>query len=104
MNKAESILAIAMKRVFFFPTAEYYGAKAGFWTYGHLGTLMKRKWENLWRDYFLNLNPNYFEIEGNSILPEDVFKSSGHLEHFKDALPKEEQTKEKKTFSMMFDV
>ncbi|MBI2110515.1 glycine--tRNA ligase, partial [Candidatus Woesearchaeota archaeon] len=43
-------------------------------------------------------------IEGNSILPEDVFKSSGHLEHFKDALPKEEQTKEKKTFSMMFDV
>src|SRR3989344_1138201 len=104
MNKAESILAIAMKRGFFFPTAEYYGSKAGFWTYGHLGTLMKRKWENLWRDYFLNLSPNYFEIEGNSILSEDVFKSSGHLEHFKDVMPKEEQTKEKKTFSMMFDV
>jgi len=86
MDKAEKILNIATKRGFYFPSAEIYGGKAGLWTYGHLGTLMKRKFENIWRDYFLKLNSNYFEIEGNCILPKKVFEASGHLEHFKDPL------------------
>ncbi len=86
MDKAEKILNIATKRGFFYPTAEYYGAKAGFWTYGHLGTLMKHKWQNLWRKFFLSLNDNYYEIEGSSILPEKVFESSGHLKNFNDPL------------------
>ena len=47
MKKAELLMNIALKRGFFFPTAQIYNAKAGFWTYGHLGTLMKRKFENL---------------------------------------------------------
>ncbi len=85
-NKSDKILDIATKRGFFYPTAEIYGAKAGFWTYGHLGTLMKRKFENLWRNYFLNLNDNYFEIEGSYILPENVFEASGHLKNFNDPL------------------
>ena len=85
-KKAETITDIATKRGFFYPTAEIYGAKAGFWTYGHLGTIMKKKWEDLWRCSFLGLDPYYFEIEGNSILPEKVFKSSGHLSHFNDPL------------------
>ncbi len=85
-DKSEKILNIATKRGFFFPTAEIYGSRAGFWTYGHLGKLMKIKFENLWRSYFLSLNSNYFEIEGNSILPEAVFKASGHLEKFNDPL------------------
>ncbi|MBI1973168.1 glycine--tRNA ligase [Candidatus Woesearchaeota archaeon] len=85
-EKSEKILNIATKRGFFFPTAEIYGAKAGFWTYGHLGTLMKQKWENLWRCYFLGLSDDYWEIEGSSILPEKVFQSSGHLTHFHDPL------------------
>ena len=77
---------IATKRGFFFPTAEIYGAKAGFWTYGHLGTLMKQRWQDLWRCSFLGLSQDYWEIEGSSILPEKVFQSSGHLANFKDPL------------------
>ncbi len=86
MTKADLITNIAIKRGFFFPTAEIYNAKAGFWTYGHLGTLIKRKFENLWRLYFLGLNDNYFEIEGSNILPKKVFEGSGHLENFNDPL------------------
>src|SRR3989344_502242 len=86
MNKLEKIIDIATKRGFFYPSAEYYGAKAGFWTYGHLGKLIKNKWENLWRCYFLSLNDNYFEIEGSYILPKEVFVSSGHLKNFNDQL------------------
>lgn len=86
MKKADIITNIAAKRGFFFPTAEIYNAKAGFWTYGHLGTLMKRKFETLWRFYFLSLNDNYFEIEGNNILQKEVFEGSGHLKNFNDPL------------------
>jgi glycyl-tRNA synthetase len=86
MEKIEKITNIATKRGFFFPSAEYYGAKAGFWTYGHLGLLVRQKWENLWRDHFLSLSDNYFEISGTSILPEKVFEASGHLSGFNDAL------------------
>ena len=43
MVKLDEIINIASKRGFFFATAEIYGSKAGFWTYGHLGVLMKRK-------------------------------------------------------------
>jgi len=85
-TKSEKILTIAERRGFFYPSAEIYGATAGFWTYGHLGTLLKHKWENLWRDTFLKLNPNYFEIDDCVIMPEKVFESSGHLEHFNDPL------------------
>ena len=83
---AEKITDIATKRGFFYPTAEIYNGPAGFWTYGHLGKLMKNKWENLWRCFFLSLNDNYFEIEGSNILPRKTFESSGHLENFNDPL------------------
>lgn len=86
MVELDVITNIASKRGFFFPTAEIYGAKAGFWTYGHLGVLMKRKFENLWRDYFLSLDNNFFEIEGSYILPKKVFEGSGHLSNFKDPM------------------
>ncbi|MBU1204271.1 MAG: glycine--tRNA ligase [Nanoarchaeota archaeon] len=84
--KADEIINIAGKRGFFFPSGEAYSSTAGFWTYGHLGTLMKHKFENIWRDFFLGLDTNYFEIEDVNILSRGVFQSSGHLAHFNDPL------------------
>jgi len=86
MSKYEDILNIATKRGFFFPSGEIYSVKSGFWTYGHLGTLMKHKFENLWRNFFLKLSDNYYEIEDVNILSKEVFESSGHLKHFNDPL------------------
>ena len=83
-TKSEIIFNIAGKRGFFFPTAEIYGSVAGFWTYGHLGSIIKHKWENLWRQYFLKLDDNYYEIQGSSILPAKVLQSSGHVINFND--------------------
>ncbi len=85
-SKSEKIMNIAKKRAFFYPAAEIYKPTAGFWTYGHLGTIIKQKWESLWRKQFLGLSPYYFEIQDSNIMPEKVFKASGHLEHFNDPL------------------
>ncbi len=85
-EKTEKILDIATKRGFFYPSAEIYGSKSGFWTFGHLGTRIKHKWQDLWKDFFLGLSNNYFEIEDCNVLPKKVFMGSGHLEHFNDPL------------------
>ena len=86
IEKLDEITAIALKRGFFWPTAEIYGGKSGLLTYGHLGKAMKNKFENLWRKHFIKTNENYYEIESAVILPETVFIASGHLEHFNDPL------------------
>ncbi len=85
-EKIDEINKIASRRGFFFQTAEIYGGKAGFFTYGHLGKKMKNKFESLWRKHFLKLEDNFVEIQSNNILPEPVFKASGHLENFNDPM------------------
>ncbi len=84
IDKLKEITNIAEKRGIFFPSAEIYGGKSGFYTYGHLGKLLKNRFEDLWRGYFLE--EGFWEIEGNSILPQAVFEASGHLKNFNDPL------------------
>lgn len=86
VSKHDNIMSIAAKRGFFYPAAEIYRATAGFWTFGHLGTRMKRQWEDLWREFFLGLDQSYFEIDDCNIMPKKVFESSGHLKNFNDPL------------------
>ncbi len=83
-EKLEKITAISQSRGIFFNTASIYGGRAGFFTYGHLGKAIKNNWEALWRKYILGLDNNFFEIQGNNILPEKVFEASGHIENFND--------------------
>ncbi|MBA3043600.1 glycine--tRNA ligase, partial [archaeon] len=79
------IWSIAKRRGFIWPAVEIYGGLAGFYDYGHLGAMLKRKWENLWLKYFLNLG-DYYLIDPVNILPESSLKASGHTEHFTDIL------------------
>lgn len=81
----EFIYNWALKNSIFYPTAEIYNPISGFYEYGSLGTLLKRNWEKLWRDYFLN-EENFWEIEGRVILPEKVLVASGHVENFNDPI------------------
>lgn len=88
MAKAEIIEQLAKRRGFFWISSEIYGGFGGFYEYGHVGTLLKRKLENLWRKYFLSLDENFFEIETSNIMPEKVFVASGHLKNFVDPIAK----------------
>ncbi len=72
------------KKGFIYPSSEIYGGVAGLYDYGHLGTRLKKNFENLWRSYFLSLSDNYHEIETACIMPEKVFEASGHLKNFID--------------------
>lgn len=84
--KIDEISSMSSKRGFFFQTANIYGGKAGFFTYGHLGKALKLNWERLWRENIVSLDDNFYEIQSNNILPEPVFRASGHIENFNDPM------------------
>lgn len=84
----EKMKSIMKRRGFLWKSCEQYGGLSGFYDYGHLGTLLKRNFEDTWRDFFLSLHPRFFEISPSLVMKEEVFKASGHLDHFTDPIVK----------------
>src|SRR5690606_4373827 len=74
------------------PEPEIYGGLAGFYTYGPLGKLLKNKVENSVRKVF-NAN-GLREVEGPLVVPDIVWKASGHLDTFSDPIIWTEDGKE----------
>ncbi len=66
------------------PEPEIYGGLSGFYTYGPLGKLLKNKVENSVRKSF-NFH-GLRELEGPTVMPDRVWKASGHLGTFSDRI------------------
>lgn len=81
----EKITELSKRRGFFFQTAKPYGGVAGFYTFGPEGAELKRNLENSWRETF-SIKEGHREIEAPTIMPEPVFKASGHLDGFDDMI------------------
>jgi glycyl-tRNA synthetase len=81
----DNVMELARRRGFIWPAAECYGSVAGFIDYGPLGAMMKRRMENLWRDFYV-IREGYYEIESPTIGIEPVFVASGHVKGFSDKM------------------
>ncbi len=81
----EKVMDLAKRRGFIWPTSECYGAVAGFIDYGPLGAMMKRRVENIWREFYV-IREGYYEIECPTIAQEAVFIASGHVKGFSDKM------------------
>ena len=81
----EKVMELAKRRGFIWPTSECYGAVAGFIDYGPLGAMMKRRVENIWRDFYV-IQEGYYEIECPTIGQEAIFIASGHVKGFSDKM------------------
>jgi glycyl-tRNA synthetase len=92
-DKYEQVLELAKRRGFIWNSFELYGGTAGFYDYGPLGAMLKRRVENIWRDIFV-INEGYYEIEAPTIGIEDVFIASGHVGGFSDPLTECQKCKE----------
>lgn len=82
----DDLTAFAKSRGFFWPSAEIYGGAAGIYDYGHLGVLMKRRFQDVWLSYFVESNRDYYLIDGSTMLPEKPLVASGHAARFVDIL------------------
>lgn len=81
----ENIMELARRRGFIWPASECYGSVAGFIDYGPLGSMMKRRIEDTWREFYV-VREGYYEIECPTIGQEDIFIASGHLKGFSDKM------------------
>ena len=85
LDKAEKVMELARRRGFFWPSTELYGGVGGFLDFGPLGVALKRKIEEKWRRWFVLRHQDFIvEVETPVIMPEVVFKASGHVDHFTD--------------------
>lgn len=85
MTLFEELTKIAVKRGFFWQSAENYGGVSGFYDYGPLGSKVKQKIIACWRKIYAQYE-EFIEIETPSITPHEVFRASGHIDHFTDAI------------------
>ncbi|HOT04126.1 MAG TPA: glycine--tRNA ligase [Methanolinea sp.] len=81
----DKIMDLARRRGFIWPASECYGSVAGFIDYGPLGSMMKRRVEDTWREFYV-VREGYYEIECPTIGQEDVFIASGHVKGFSDKM------------------
>lgn len=83
---AQEVTNLAQRRGLFFQAAEiYHDAPAGFFDYGPEGARIKHRIIQLWRRQLVE-KEGAMEIDGSIVLPESVFRASGHLENFNDPL------------------
>jgi glycyl-tRNA synthetase len=85
MDKYDKVTELARRRGFLWPAFELYGGAAGFYDYGPLGAPLKRRIEDVWRQFFV-IQEGFAEIEAPTIGVEGIFQASGHLSGFSDPL------------------
>ncbi|RUM33060.1 MAG: glycine--tRNA ligase [Archaeoglobus sp.] len=77
------ILEMLIRRGFLWQSFEIYGGMAGFIDYGPLGNGLRRRLENLWREFFV-VNERAVEIDTPTVGIEEVYIASGHATSFTD--------------------
>lgn len=82
---AEELMGLLKKRGFAFPSFEIYGGVRGFYDYGPQGVRLKKNVEDMVRRHYV-ASMGCLEVECNTLGPEDVYKASGHVDSFADAV------------------
>src|SRR3989344_6041464 len=86
MPDLETIVALAKRRGFVFPSSELYGGLAGTWDFGPLGAELAHNIKELWWEHFVKSREEMYGLASSILMPEAVWKASGHLEGFADPL------------------
>lgn len=82
----EKIVSLAKRRGFIYPASEIYGGLAGFWDYGPYGAELAHNIKDLWWECFVKNREDMYGVSTTTIMPEAVWKASGHLEGFMDPM------------------
>jgi len=82
----EKIVSLCKRRGFIFPCSEIYGGVEALWDYGPLGSLLKNNIKSRWLKRFVQEQDNIVLIDAAVLMRPEVWKASGHLEHFTDPL------------------
>lgn len=82
----EKITALCKRRGFVYQSAEIYGGLNGVYDFGPLGSLMKQNIRAAWIEAIKKANDNIVFVEGALLGAYEMWKASGHVDHFSDPM------------------
>lgn len=82
----ESLVSLAKRRGFVYPSSEIYGGLNGFFDYGPLGVELKRNIRDCWWRDMVQRRDDIVGIETSIIMHPKVWEASGHVAGFTDPL------------------
>ena len=85
-HNIDSIVSLAKRRGFVYPTGEIYGGTRSAWDYGPLGVELKENIRRQWWRSTVQMREDVVGIDSAVILPREVWVASGHVDAFVDPL------------------
>ncbi|MGH8776138.1 MAG: glycine--tRNA ligase [Jiangellaceae bacterium] len=82
----DSLVSLAKRRGFVYPTGEIYGGTRSAWDYGPLGVELKENIRRQWWRSMVQTRDDIVGLDSAVILPRDVWVASGHVDAFVDPL------------------
>ncbi len=86
IESLETIVSLAKRRGFIFPSSEIYGGLSSCYDYGPLGSELKRNIKNSWWRSMVTLRDDVVGLDASIIMHPKVWEASGHVSNFSDPL------------------
>src|SRR5436189_5957129 len=81
-----SLVSLCKRRGFIFQSSEIYGGTGAAWDYGPLGVELKNNIKRVWWRDNIHLRPDMVGLDASILMHPQVWKASGHLDHFTDPM------------------
>ncbi|WP_426592486.1 glycine--tRNA ligase [Cellulomonas sp. McL0617] len=85
-SRLDSVVSLAKRRGFVFPSGEIYGGTRSAWDYGPLGVELKENIKKQWWRAMVQGREDIVGLDSAVILPRQVWVASGHVGVFTDPL------------------
>ncbi|QPK81759.1 glycine--tRNA ligase [Schaalia sp. ZJ405] len=85
-SRLDSVISLAKRRGFVFPSGEIYGGTRSAWDYGPLGVELKENIKRQWWKRVVRSREDVVGLDSSVILPRRVWEASGHVTAFTDPL------------------
>ena len=82
----DTIVSLAKRRGFVFPSSEIYGGFGSTWDYGPLGVELKRNIKNLWWRDMVQMREDIVGLDSAILMAPQVWQASGHVAEFADPM------------------
>jgi glycyl-tRNA synthetase len=85
-DRTDTIVSLAKRRGFVYPSSEIYGGQRAAWDYGPLGVELKENVRRQWWRTMVQGRDDVVGLDSSVILAREVWEASGHINEFVDPL------------------
>ena len=85
-DRIDTIVSLAKRRGFVYPSSEIYGGQRAAWDYGPLGVELKENLKRQWWRSMVQSRDDIVGLDSSVILAREVWEASGHISEFVDPL------------------